>query len=119
MDAGEGTMLGRLSLVAIGVCAGGLVGLQAFAQPAAEVTLTRLDCGTGFNDQRRFSDTFAYTDPKVPFTFSCYVIKHGEDYMVWDTGFVPGSNPNAPKVSLTEQLAQLKIKPDQVKYVGI
>src|SRR5438128_3173206 len=112
-------MLGRLSLVAIGVCAGGLLGLQALAQPAAEVTLTRLDCGTGFNDQRRFSDTFAYTDPKVPFTFSCYVIKHGEDYMVWDTGFVPGSNPNAPKVSLTDQLAQLKIKPDQVKYVGI
>ena len=75
----------------------------AFAQ-APEVTLTRLDCGTGFNDSRRFSDTFAYTDPKVPFTFSCYVVKHGDDYMVWDTGFVPGSNPNAPKVSLTDQL---------------
>lgn len=84
-----------------------------------EVTLTRLDCGNGFNDARRFSDTFAYSDPKMPFTFSCYVIKHGDDYMVWDTGYVPGSVPNAAKVSLTEQLAQLKIKPDQVKYVGI
>ena len=31
----------------------------ASAQPAPEVSLTRLDCGTGFNDQRRFSDTFA------------------------------------------------------------
>lgn len=90
----------------------------AFAQ-APEVTLTRLDCGNGFNDARRFSDTFAYSDPKMPFTFSCYLIKHGGDYMVWDTGFVPGSNPNAPKVSLTEQLAQLKIRPEQVKYVGI
>ena len=84
-----------------------------------EVTLTRLDCGNGFNDARRFSDTFAYTDPKMPFTFSCYVVKHGDDYMVWDTGYVPGSNPNAPKVSLIDQLAQLKIKPEQVKYVGI
>ena len=55
----------------------------------------------------------------MPFTFSCYLIKHGDEYMVWDTGFAPGSNPNAPKVSLTEQLAQLKIKPEQVKYVGI
>src|SRR3981189_1002383 len=103
--------------LAIGLCA--FVGLPAFAQTPPEVTLTRLDCGNGFNDQRRFSDTFAYTDPKVPFTFSCYVINHGDDYMVWDTGFVPGSNPNAPKVSLTDQLAQLKIKPEQVKYVGI
>jgi glyoxylase-like metal-dependent hydrolase (beta-lactamase superfamily II) len=95
-----------------------LLVLPAFAQ-AQEVTLTRLDCGNGFNDSRRFSDTFAMTDPKMPFTFSCYVIRHGDDVMVWDTGFVPGSNPNAPKVSLTEQLAQLNIKPEQVKYVGI
>jgi glyoxylase-like metal-dependent hydrolase (beta-lactamase superfamily II) len=97
---------------------GALSSTVAFAQ-APEVTLTRLDCGNGFNDARRFSDTFAYTEPKMPFTFSCYVVKHGDDVMVWDTGFVPGSNPNAPKASLTEQLAQLKIKPEQVKYVGI
>ena len=92
--------------------------MSASAQ-TPEVTLTRLDCGNGFNDQRRFSDTFAYSNPKVPFTFSCYLIKHGDDYMVWDTGYLPGSNPNASKVTLGEQLTQLKIKPDQVKYVGI
>jgi N-acyl homoserine lactone hydrolase len=94
--------------------------LAAAAQtPPPEVTLTRLDCGNGFNDQRRFSDAFLYDNPHVPFTFSCYLIKHGGDYMVWDTGFVPGSNPNAPKVSLVEQLAQLHVTPQQVKYVGI
>ena len=87
--------------------------------PNVEVTLTRLDCGNGNNDPRRFTDTFAYTLPAVPFTFSCYVIKHGNDWMVWDTGFAPGSNPNAPKISLTQQLAQMGIKPEQVKYVGI
>ena len=91
----------------------------ASAQPAVELTLARLDCGTGVNDQRRFSDTFAYSNPQVPFTFSCYVIKHGDDYMVWDTGYQPGSNPSAPKVSLLEQLAQLKVRPEQVKFVGI
>ena len=103
-------------LCVLGALAGALSATGALAQ---EVSLTRLDCGTGFNDSRRFSDTFKYTDPKVPFTFSCYVIKHGEDYMVWDTGYLPGSNPNAAKVTLTDQLAQLKIKPEQVKYVGI
>ncbi len=89
----------------------------AYAQ--AEVTLTRLDCGNGFNDPRRFSDTFAYTETKKPFTVSCYVIKHGDDYMVWDTGYTPGSVPNAAKISLGEQLKQLNIRPEQVKYVGI
>ncbi|MEO5671551.1 MAG: N-acyl homoserine lactonase family protein [Ramlibacter sp.] len=91
----------------------------ASAQPAPEVTLTRLDCGTGFNDPRRFSDTFAYTETQRPFTFSCYVIKHGDDYMVWDTGYALGSNPSAAKVSLVDQLAQINIKPEQVKFVGI
>src|SRR5438105_11487795 len=93
------------------------------ATPAAaagpEVTLTRLDCGSGTNDARRFSDTFAYTDPKKPFTFSCYVIKHGADYMVWDTGYAPGSTPNATNKPLTDLLAQMNVKPDQVKFVGI
>ncbi|HET8744743.1 MAG TPA: N-acyl homoserine lactonase family protein [Ramlibacter sp.] len=92
---------------------------QPAAQPPAELTLTRLDCGNGFNDQRRFSDTFAYTNPRVPFTFSCYLIKHGDDYMVWDTGYLPGSNANAPTVTLVDQLAQLKVRPEQVKFVGI
>jgi len=99
--------------------AGALITLPSFAQPAPEVTLTRLDCGSGFNDQRRFSDTFAYSEPRVPFTFSCYVIRHGDDVMVWETGYQPGSNPSAPKVSLVEQLAQLRIGPEQVKFVGI
>jgi N-acyl homoserine lactone hydrolase len=109
-------MLERLSFLFLAAAA---VAAPAWSQAPAEVTLTRLDCGTGFNDARRFSDTFAYTDQKKPFTFSCYVIKHGDDYMVWDTGYTPGSNPNASKVTLGEQLAQLKIKPEQVKFVGI
>jgi glyoxylase-like metal-dependent hydrolase (beta-lactamase superfamily II) len=106
------------NLCLIGAAVGALSSAAALAQ-APEVTLTRLDCGNGFNDSRRFTDTFAYSDPKMPFTFSCYLIRHGGEYMVWDTGFVPGSSPNAPKVSLADQLAQLKIKPQQVKYVGI
>ena len=97
-----------------------------FSVPAAaqtpEVTLTRIDCGTGATPTKvneRFSDTFAFGDLTLTFTFSCYLIKHGNDYMVWDTGFAPGSTPNAPKTSLADYLAQLKVKPEQVKFVGI
>jgi len=113
-------MLRALALLAFG--AGAAVGLPASAQTAPEVTLTRIDCGTGAKPTvvaERFTDTFAYKDLALTFTFSCYLIKHGDDYMVWDTGFAPGSNPNAPKVSLADYLAQVKVKPEQVKYVGI
>src|SRR3954464_7121746 len=108
-------MFKTLSLLA---AVGALSAGAALAQ-TPEVTLARLDCGSGFNDQRRFSDTFAYSDPKVPFTFSCYVIKHGTDYMVWDTGYLPGSTPSATNKPITEVLAQMQVKPEQVKYVGI
>ena len=99
--------------------AGAMVATSAFAQAPAEVTLTRLACGDGNNDPRRFSDTFAYHDDKMPFTFSCYVIKHGSDVMVWDTGYAPGSTPNANNKPIADLLSQINVKPDQVKYVGI
>src|SRR6266513_1471077 len=103
--------------------AGALLPLSALAQTAPEVTLTRIECGTAAkttNVAERFSDTFAYSkDVALTFTFSCYLIRHGDEYMVWDTGFAPGSNPNAPKVGIVERLAEVKVKPEQVKYVGI
>src|SRR5258708_6214653 len=111
-------MLRTLSLLAI---ASTLVGLPAFAQ-TPEMSLARIDCGTGAKPTvvaERFSDTFAYKDLALTFTFSCYLIKHGDDYMVWDTGFAPGANANAPKVGIAERLAELKVTPEQVKYVGI
>ena len=92
---------------------------QSSAPAGPEVTLTRLDCGTGPNDPRRFSDTFAYNEPTKPFTFSCYVIKHGSDYMVWDTGYLPGSVPNAKNPPITDLLKQINVNPEQVKFVGI
>src|ERR1700730_15107916 len=119
---GRKTMRRTLSLLAIGVCANALVGLSAQAQATPEVTLTRFDCGNAAAPAdigARFSDTFQYKELKLQLTFSCYLVKHGDDYMVWDTGFMVGANPKAPKVSLVDQLAQLKLKPEQIKYVGI
>ena len=93
--------------------------LFSFSAAAQDVTLTRLDCGSGSNDPRRFSDTFAYTETTKPFTFSCYVIRHGADVMVWDTGYLPGSGPSATNKPLAELLKQMNVNPDEVKYVGI
>jgi len=92
------------------------------AQAAPVVTLTRLDCGTSAaptDVSARFSDTYAYNGLKVQLSFSCYLIRHGDDYMIWDTGNAVGTTPAAPKTSLVDLLAQLKLKPEQIKYVGI
>src|SRR5918996_1044445 len=101
--------------------AGALLGLPAAAQTPAEVMLSRIDCGTSAKpmDLVRFSDIYAYQGQSRTFTFSCYLIKHGNEYMVWDTGFAPGTNPNAPKIGIVERLAEVKVKPEQVKFVGI
>ena len=111
-------MLRALSLFVVGVCANVLVGLPAFAQSPAEVTVPRIDCGTGATSTdvaQRFTDTFAYKDLELTFTFSCYVIEHCDEYMVWDTGFAPGTSPTAPKVAIVARLRELEVTPEQVK----
>src|SRR5262249_44426382 len=118
----EEIMQRALSMLAIGACANALVGLSAFAQAAPEVTLTRLDCGTSAAPTDvglRFSDTYAYNGLKVQLVFSCYLIKHGDDYMVWDSGHSMSAGAVAPKTSLVDLLGQLKLKPEQIKFVGI
>src|SRR5580692_728719 len=109
------------TLLAAGLFAGAL-GLQTPAQAAADMSLTRLDCGTpqaptAVNE--RFSDTYAYGDLKLQFVYSCYLIKHGDEYFLWDTGHAMTAANVAPKVSMVDQLANLGVKPEQIKYVGI
>lgn len=92
------------------------------AQTPAEVTLTRLDGGTPqapVEVNARFSDTYAYPGLKLQFVYSCYLVKHGDEYMIWDTGQSMSAGPVAPKVGLVDLLAQLKVAPEQVKYIGI
>jgi N-acyl homoserine lactone hydrolase len=109
------------SIAGAAVC---LAAAAAFAQAPAEVSLTRIDCASsnGPADIARFSDTMAYEGKKLQLTASCYLIRHADHYMIWDTGYpVTAATPNGPtvKVTLVDQLAQLKIKPEQIEYVGI
>src|ERR1700716_1677240 len=101
--------------------AGALAGLAATAQ-AADMSLARLDCGTPQAPvavNQRFSDTYAYGDLKLQFVFSCYIIKHGYDYLLWNTGHAMTAPNVAPKVSLVDYLAKIDVKPEQIKFVGI
>jgi N-acyl homoserine lactone hydrolase len=104
-----------------GLCAAALIALQAAAQ-TPDMSLTRLDCGTPNPPtavNQRFSDTWAQGDLKVQLVYSCYLVKHGDDYLLWDTGHAMTTPNVAPKVSLVDQLAKINLKPEQIKYVGI
>jgi N-acyl homoserine lactone hydrolase len=108
--------------VLAGVCQGRA---PASAQSAPELSLTRFDCGktTTLADVSRFSDVAAFKGLNIQLTFSCYLIKHGNDYLVWDTGNPAATGatpaPTAPNSSLVEQLAQLHLTPQQITFVGI
>jgi N-acyl homoserine lactone hydrolase len=115
-------MKGTFTKLAIGALAAAAFSLPAMAQSTPEVTLTRLDCGTTPSPtdvNLRFSDTFAFVGLKLNLVFSCYLIKHGDEYLLWDTGQAMTAGPVAPKTSIVDLLAQLKLKPEQMKYVGI
>ena len=110
-----------LTLLAAAACASALGAPQAATQ-TPETSLTRLDCGTPQAPtpvNQRFSDTFSYGDLKLQFVFSCYLIKHGDDYLLWDTGHAMTMPNAAPKTSIIDQLAQINVKPEQIKYVGV
>jgi len=112
------------TLLLAGLCAAALVA-QTVAQPALaapDMSLARLECGTPGPPtvvNQRFSDTYAYGDLKIQFVYSCYLIKHGDDYLLWDIGHAMTTPNVAPKVSLVDQLAKANLKPDQIKYVAI
>jgi N-acyl homoserine lactone hydrolase len=110
-----------LTMLAAGICTAALAAVTAPAQ-AADMSLTRLDCGTPQAPvavNQRFSDIYAYPDLKLQFVYSCYLVKHDADYLLWDTGHAMTTPNVAPKESIVDQLAKLNVKPEQIKYVGI
>jgi glyoxylase-like metal-dependent hydrolase (beta-lactamase superfamily II) len=90
--------------------------------PSPIVTLARMDCGSSTAPTDvggRMSDTYAFSGLKVQLTFSCYLVRHGDDYLVWDTGNPVTAGAAAPKTSLVDLLARVPVATDQVKYVAI
>ena len=110
-----------------------LAAMQAPTPPAAPAPLSlwRLDCGRfTINDFGAFfSDTNDYPPRTAKqIVASCYLIRHGDRYMLWDTGLSaeligkPVSNA-AQTLSLdatiVDQLARLRVRPEQIEIVGI
>jgi len=124
-------MLKRALGIALGWAA--LSGMQAPpAAPAApaELQMWRLDCGDfTFTDYNSFfSDTSEYPSGPKRLVGSCYLIRHGDQYMLWDTGIpagVVGHPIETPQIHATlrstivDQLARIDVRPEQVSIVAI
>jgi glyoxylase-like metal-dependent hydrolase (beta-lactamase superfamily II) len=119
----------RLALAATAFL--GLTAMQAAPAPApaAQLQLWRLDCGTiQVSNLGVFSDTFAYAGQKKTLTDSCYLIRHGENYLLWDTGLpgelagtsaTSGVFTTSVKTRIVDQLRQIGVSPDRVNFVGV
>lgn len=102
--------------------------VEATTKPA-DLQLWRLDCGTiQVNKLEMFSDTFNYSGKNKTLTDSCYLIRHNDQLMLWDTGFPEAllnakfnNDPISPRLNrtLVDQLKQIKIKPEDIDIVGI
>lgn len=108
-----------------------LMGQGARPQAAIpEIKMWRLDCGTvAANVLNEFSDTEAYAGRSKSLVASCYLIKHGDTYLLWDAGLPASMKGKAldPDTSMdfmvtktiVEQLAELGLKPGDIAVLGI
>ena len=125
------------TMFALGACSASDAGsndstvANGAAPAAAALSLVRLDCGRAkFEDKGKFFSDRPGIYPPGPGTVtdSCYLIRHGDQQMVWDTGF-PAETKDKPLVqdgmtasidrTLAEQLAQLGVKPGDIDVLGI
>ena len=108
----------------------GLGAMQAPPPGPVSMEMWRLHCGEFVIKQYGafFSDTFQYPPGPKEVVGSCYLIRHGPHYMLWDTGltdalighdFDNAAQTLRVKRSLVDQLAELKLRPEQVETVGI
>lgn len=99
-------------------------------KPAVPMKLWRLDCGDLFMKRYGawFSDTFQYPEGSKALVGSCYLIRHGSQYLLWDTGLSDrlighpkddADQTNSLKTTVRDQLAKIGVKPEQITYVGI
>jgi N-acyl homoserine lactone hydrolase len=94
--------------------------------------LFRLDCGHSLANDESVWTPGENVGRSIEFSSTCWLIKHGSEWLLWDTG-VPQSALNDPKGwstlpklivyhldrTLTDQLAEIGLKPGDISRVAI
>ncbi|WP_395377549.1 N-acyl homoserine lactonase family protein [Marinicella sp. W31] len=96
---------------------------------ASDLRLWRLDCGEMMiDDISYFSDTYRYDNQSAEISNGCYLIQNGDRYLLWDAGIPKKYLNNTIKkggwlsrisITIADQLAQIKLKPEDIDYLGI
>jgi N-acyl homoserine lactone hydrolase len=117
--------------VLLGAALGGFI--AAPAQAAGLERLYILNCGEGVaGDISRWSPG-VNEGKSMPFVDNCYLLKHAQGWMLWDTGLTDalaakpeGQKPADPKAThwyrpktLASQLEALGVKPADIKFVAV
>jgi N-acyl homoserine lactone hydrolase len=94
--------------------------------------LYRLDCGRSLANDESVWTPGENVGRDIEFSSTCWLIKHGSEWLLWDTG-VPEATLNDPRgwstlpklivyhldESLTDQLAEIGLKPGDIGRVAI
>jgi N-acyl homoserine lactone hydrolase len=94
--------------------------------------LYRLDCGHSLANDESVWTPGENVGRSIEFSSTCWLIKHGSDWLLWDTG-VPESTLNDPRGwstlpklivyhldrSLTDQFTEIGLKPSDIGRVAI
>ena len=112
-------------------CALSLLTLAACAQaPAPAVELYAMDCGrAAFADADAFADDGSFAGVARTLVDPCYLIRHPEGDLIWDTGFsdAVADMPDGITVigahitmqhKLADQLGQIGLTPADVEYLS-
>lgn len=106
-----------------------LVSLGTSQAATPDVKMYRLDCGQmTLGDKSLMSDSGLYKGQSYDIVMSCYLIKHGNDWVLWDTGLpkkylsgpiTEGSFTTKLSRTVVEQVRELGISQSDIKYVAV
>lgn len=118
---------------AMALIASALTGMSTHAQPSPPAHADRLhvlDCGSARSPDFSQWSPGSHQGRPVVYSNHCYLIRHGDDWMLWDTGVddrlagLPGGKEVAHKVTgvagpgLTAQLRRIGLRPDQITVIA-
>jgi glyoxylase-like metal-dependent hydrolase (beta-lactamase superfamily II) len=122
----------KLALTFLLILVAGCSGMPT-QQASGVERLYILNCGEGIaGDISRWSPG-VNVGKSMPFSDNCYLIKHVQGWMLWDTGIADaiaampdGEAPADPRAihwrrpkTLASQLEQLGVKPSDIKYIAV
>lgn len=103
--------------------------VQAQDRSTPDIEMWRLDCGAiAISDLDAFSDGYLYEGREGRFTDSCYLIRNGERYLLWDAG-LPSALIDSPMTqgiftvslerNIASQLAAIDVAVEDVDFLGL